>query len=66
MLREFVEMADSILNPNVIKGIPAGRFGEPDDMAALILFMASKAGSYHNGAIQVIDGGRLSLFPSVW
>lgn len=59
-------MTESVINPSVLKGIPAGRVGEPDDMAALILFMASKAGSYHNGAVQLIDGGRLSGLPSVW
>lgn len=49
-----------------LQAIPAKRLRGLDDVGGLILFMASKAGSYHNGAVQLTDGGRLSLFPAVW
>jgi len=37
--------------------MPLGRFGEPDDVAGLALFLASSASDYITGAVFVIDGG---------
>lgn len=37
--------------------IPAGRFGEPSDVAALTTFLASPAAGYLTGAVIPIDGG---------
>ena len=37
--------------------IPAGRMGEPDDLAGLVVFLASDASRYVVGATVVIDGG---------
>ncbi|EFZ02719.2 short chain dehydrogenase family protein [Metarhizium robertsii] len=45
--------------------IPMGRLGEEADMAGTILYLASKAGSYCNGVVVVLDGGRLNTFPSI-
>ncbi|KAK2591673.1 hypothetical protein QQS21_010633 [Conoideocrella luteorostrata] len=45
--------------------VPMGRFGEETDMAGTILYLASRAGSYCNGVVVVLDGGRLSTFPSI-
>lgn len=39
--------------------IPAGRWGKPDDMKGPILFLASSASDYLNGAIIPVDGGYL-------
>nr|OQO29382.1 hypothetical protein B0A51_03164 [Rachicladosporium sp. CCFEE 5018] len=45
---------------SVSKGIiPAGRVGREGDVVGTVLYMASEAGSYLNGAINVIDGGRI-------
>lgn len=41
------------------KGIPLGRIGRPEDVAGACLFLASKAGSYVNGATIALDGGSL-------
>ncbi len=37
--------------------IPAGRWGEPTDLAGAAVFLASRASDYVNGTILVVDGG---------
>ena len=37
--------------------IPAGRFGQPDEVASVILFLASPLSDYVNGATVPVDGG---------
>ena len=36
---------------------PNGRLGKPEDIAALVVYLASRAGSHLNGAVIPIDGG---------
>jgi NAD(P)-dependent dehydrogenase (short-subunit alcohol dehydrogenase family) len=36
---------------------PLGRIGRPDDMAGVAVYLASRAGSYVNGAVIPVDGG---------
>ncbi|OIW24487.1 NAD(P)-binding protein [Coniochaeta ligniaria NRRL 30616] len=43
--------------------VPLGRMGDDQDMAGQILYLASRAGSYCNGNIILVDGGRLATFP---
>lgn len=37
--------------------IPAGRWGEPDDLNGTVVFLASSASDYVNGHVLVVDGG---------
>lgn len=42
-----------------LKRIPMGRMGSPDDIARVVLFLASQLSSYMTGAGVVVDGGYL-------
>lgn len=42
----------------MLKSIPSGRFGEPEDVADLALFLAGNASDYINGLSIPLDGGR--------
>jgi 2-deoxy-D-gluconate 3-dehydrogenase len=40
--------------------IPAARWGEPEDLAGAVVFLASRASDYVNGHVLVVDGGWLA------
>lgn len=46
------------------QGVPLGRIGTPDDIAAATLYLCGKSGSYVTGLILPLDGG-LSVHSSV-
>jgi 3-oxoacyl-[acyl-carrier protein] reductase len=46
------------LAPEYLKTIPLGRFGEPEDVAACVAFLASDDASYVTGHLIVVDGGQ--------
>ena len=46
---------------SMIGKIPAGRFASPQEIAAVIAFIASPAAAYVNGALIPIDGGMLCM-----
>jgi len=41
----------------ILSHLPLARFGEPDDVAGLALYLASSAADYVTGAVLVVDGG---------
>lgn len=48
---------------DMLKLIPYGRIGEPEDVANTVLWLASDISDYINGATIVVDGG-MTLYPS--
>jgi len=49
---------DPATGPALLAEIPAGRFGEPEDVAGLVAFLASPEAAYMTGSVITIDGGR--------
>jgi 2-deoxy-D-gluconate 3-dehydrogenase len=49
--------ADPARNPAILARIPAGRWGVPEDFMGAVVFLASRASDYINGAILLVDGG---------
>ena len=49
--------ADETRNRQILERIPAGRWGEPEDVAGAAVFLSSSASDYVNGHILVVDGG---------
>jgi NAD(P)-dependent dehydrogenase (short-subunit alcohol dehydrogenase family) len=45
------------LQQDALERIPLRRFGEPEELANLALFMVSDGASYMNGEVVTIDGG---------
>lgn len=48
---------DETRNRQILERIPAGRWGEPSDLAGAAVFLASPASDYVNGEVLVVDGG---------
>jgi len=44
-------------NAEISARIPAGRWGEPQDLAGPVVFLASPASDYVNGHVLLVDGG---------
>ncbi len=44
-------------NASILARIPAGRWGESDDFKGVVVFLASRASDYVNGAVITVDGG---------
>jgi 2-deoxy-D-gluconate 3-dehydrogenase len=51
--------ADETRNRQILDRIPAGRWGEPEDVAGAAVFLSSSASDYVNGHVLVVDGGWL-------
>jgi 2-deoxy-D-gluconate 3-dehydrogenase len=45
---------------DVLGRIPAGRWGEPDDLVGAVVFLSSRLSDYVNGIVLPVDGGYLA------
>jgi 3-oxoacyl-[acyl-carrier protein] reductase len=52
---------DEIRRREIELNVPAGRFGEPEEIAAVVAFLASAPASYLTGTMIPVDGGFLRL-----
>ena len=52
--------ADETRNRDILARIPAGRWGDPSDLAGAAVFLASDAAAYVHGTILPVDGGWLA------
>jgi len=48
---------DPVRNPAILARIPAGRWGQAEDLAGAVVFLASAASDYVNGEVLTVDGG---------
>lgn len=54
------EMTDAIpenMRGKILEQVPMGRLGTPEDVAAVVAFVASPAAAYMTGAVLHVDGG---------
>lgn len=47
----------ALQDPVIQARIPAGRFGDPEDLVGAAVFLASKASDYVTGQLLIVDGG---------
>ena len=43
----------------VAESVPLGRWGRPEEIGPLALYLASEASSYMTGSVLILDGGKL-------
>jgi len=53
----MIEDLDQETKSNFLNMIPMGRFGEPEDVAWAVLFLASEKAGYITGQVLATDGG---------
>ncbi len=49
--------ADETRNRQIMERIPAGRWGDADDLSGAVVFLSSAASDYVQGHVMVVDGG---------
>lgn len=57
-LNDFI-FSDSERSRSILDRIPAGRFGDPKELAGALLFLSSDQSNYVNGILLPVDGGFL-------
>lgn len=51
--------ADPVREPKILERVPAGRWGQPEDLVGPLLFLASDASAFMHGSVLTVDGGWL-------
>ena len=46
-----------VRNSQILDRIPAKRYGDPDEIGGMTVFLASPAASYVHGSVMIVDGG---------
>jgi NAD(P)-dependent dehydrogenase (short-subunit alcohol dehydrogenase family) len=54
------ELEAEIKRERLTATIPMRRYGEPEEVAALVAFLASSDATYITGAIYTVDGGAMA------
>jgi 2-deoxy-D-gluconate 3-dehydrogenase len=49
--------ADATRSRQIMERVPAGRWGTPQDLAGVAVFLASRAADYIHGTVLTVDGG---------
>ena len=52
-----IVLEDESLRTAMEQGTPLKRIGDPEEIAATVLFLASPAGGYMTGKVVEVDGG---------
>ncbi len=52
--------ADAARSAEILARIPAGRWGQPEDLAGAVVFLCSSASDYVHGSVIAVDGGWLA------
>jgi 2-deoxy-D-gluconate 3-dehydrogenase len=48
---------DPVRSSQILSRIPMQRWGEPDDLKGIVVFLASEASDYVTGQVMFVDGG---------
>lgn len=52
------DVTTEVIRMSTAERVPLGRYGEPEEVARLILFLASDESSFCTGGVYMVDGGR--------
>ncbi|GGK90983.1 SDR family NAD(P)-dependent oxidoreductase [Nocardia jinanensis] len=59
---EMAEHWDEEFVGKIVDRLPAGRLGRPEEIAGLVVHLASDAAGYTTGALIPVDGGRTAVY----
>ncbi len=54
---DMTEILNDDIKDSLVKNIPMGRIGSPEDIANIVMFLASEKADYITGQVISVDGG---------